>query len=230
MSRGFLLSDLLGRWVSDAAGRELGRLRDLAVSPGRGGEVVGVLVRRRGRPDLRLPSSAVESIGDGGIVVRETARAGQPGEWLLLGRDVLDAQVIDVSRRRLARVGDVLLTADPPPLRVDQVDVGLGAVARRLGLRRLSRRLPDDVVAWRDLHLASGVGHALQLATPDATVHHLGADELAEVVARLPRERGRALLARVGRDPAERVRSRLRRRPRRRRFRRALRRGGDAAP
>jgi hypothetical protein len=93
---------------------------------------------------------------------------------LLLVRDVLDTQIIDVVGYRLARVSDVLMTRlDDGRLEVAAVEVGSGAVLRRLGLRRLSERLPVRAVDWRDLHLTSARGHEVHLATRTAAVHQL---------------------------------------------------------
>ncbi len=75
------------------------------------------------------------------------------------------------------------------------VDVGFGAVLRRLGLRRLAARVGPDVVAWSDLHLTSERGHAVQLATPRSAVHHLDAAELAALVDKLDVESASEILA-----------------------------------
>ena len=68
------------------------------------------------------------------------------------------------------------------------VEVGFGAVLRRLGLHRLARRARADVVGWTDLHLTSERGHAVQLATPRSAVHLLAARELAVLLSRLDTE------------------------------------------
>jgi hypothetical protein len=109
---------------------------------------------------------------------------------------VLDTQIVDVAGQRLARVADVVLTRTPDErLELVGVEVGMGAVLRRLGLRRLATRAGDDVVAWADLHLTSERGHAVQLATPRAAVHHLDAAGLAALVAHLDTPAAVAVLA-----------------------------------
>lgn len=79
-------------------------------------------------------------------------------------------------------------------LRVIAVDVGWRAILRRLGLRRLAGRTSRDAIDWAGVHLASGTGHPLQLASPSAAVHHLDPAELAELLARLPAARGAEVL------------------------------------
>lgn len=118
--------------------------------------------------------------------------------------------------RRLARVGEIELALHNGELRAVAVDVGLAPVGRRLGLRRLARHLPSELIGWDGIHFATGRGHAVQLASPAAAVHVLSAEELAEVVARLPPERGAEVLHAVAPETAAKA---GRRRPaRRRRF------------
>jgi Mg/Co/Ni transporter MgtE len=90
---------------------------------------------------------------------------------------------------RLARDGD--------RLRVIGVEVGAGAVLRRLGLRRLSGRHRENPLDWKGIHLASGRGHALQLSSSSSGAHRLAPDELVELVARLPTDRAAEILAAV---------------------------------
>lgn len=106
-------------------------------------------------------------------------------EELLLGRDVLDSQVVDLAGRRLSRVSDVLLADEGGTFTVVAVDLGLGALLRRLGLARLGDRLEPVLVAWNDLHLASARAHRVQLATSTDSMRRLDPDALAEVVTRL---------------------------------------------
>lgn len=217
------LSALLGREASDGGDRRLGRVADVLVTlDDSHPEAIAVVLR--GNPDpMRL--AATVTTADGRLhVAGDGAAPIAAGDLLRLARDVLDTQIIDVRGRRLVRVGDVELATGGGRLRVVAVDVGLGAVLRRLGLGRLASRAPRDAIDWTQLHLASGRGHALQLASPAAAVHHLGADELAELVARLPPARVSEVLEAVAQEHTEATRSRAAHRRRRHRFPHAARR------
>jgi CBS domain-containing protein len=198
------LSDYTGQDVVGVRGSRIGRLRDLAVSLDEPLPLVSALMVDRGR---RIPWALV-----GTFERSEVTLAGEPGPApgsrndasddrtageLWLARDVLDCQVVDIEGRRLARVGDVELARDGPALRVVAVEVGLSSVLRRLGPRRLARRLHRDALPWDAIHLASGPGHELQLSSPTATVHRLGPEELVHLVGRLPVERGAEVLRTV---------------------------------
>jgi sporulation protein YlmC with PRC-barrel domain len=207
------LTDLIGRSVTTADGRRLGRLTDLAVDHDeRFPRVTAIVVDQRRRETI-VPWRCVSHVGRHQIVLTAGDEAARLPGMVFLVRDLLDAQVVDIAGRRLARVGDIALDQRGTELRIVAVDVGPAAVVRRLGLRRVAGHLPDEMIAWDALHVATGRGHELQLASPAAAVHALQPAELAEVVARLHPDRGAEVIAAV---PAERARRMPRRRPRRR--------------
>jgi hypothetical protein len=205
-----LLSRITGQDVRGPDEQSLGRLVDLTVSLAEQNgptHVDRMLVRRDGARDLLVPWTAVRSYRHGivtlaenpdAFIIRSIADALQPDE-ILLTRDVLDTQVVDIAGQRLARVADVVLThTTDGRLELVGAEVGFGAVLRRLGLTRLAARTPADAVAWTDLHLTSERGHAVQLATPRSAVHHLDARGLAVLISRLDTESATEVLAAKG--------------------------------
>jgi hypothetical protein len=183
--------------VRDDAGVPLGRLNDLAVAlSGPSPVVLAAEVRsardRRWRAPVRL------SRDDGTLTLLGSESVdGPPRDSLLLRRDVLDSQVVDLRGRRLARVGDVILAASGDELEVVAVEAGLAAVLRRLGLRPLAARLPRDAIGWEHVHPASRRAHALALDTPSSRIHRLDDAELQTVVEKLPVHRGASVLERT---------------------------------
>ncbi len=218
-----MLSDLIGLPVLDEDGARCGRLRDMAVRlqqpyP----PVVGVRVRG-GRRERVIPADRVASF-DGEVLrlrgswesVPESS-LGRDEIWL--ARHVQDTQVVDVGGRRLVRVGDVALDDQDGALRLTGVEIGKGAVLRRLGLGRLARAVASELIDWRELHVASGRAHEIQLRTSAARVHRLTPSELEAVIARLPAHRAAQVVRAVKPKPPERAPVR---RPRRRRYHRIL--------
>ena len=213
MLRGVLfLSRIIGCEVMVAeAGRGpvIGRLIDLTVllDDDHGPQLVEhLVVGRRGAPAQLLPWSAVARLEAGAPVLAAgatgTAVDAMAGNEILLARDVLDTQVVDVAGQRLARVADVVLAlaggaggAGRTGLEVVGVEVGFGAVLRRLGLRRMTPARTEDVVAWSDLHLTSERGHTVQLAAARSAVHRLDARGLAALVSRVDTDSASEILA-----------------------------------
>jgi magnesium transporter len=156
------LSELLGSPVFDPGGR-CGRVRELAVSPQEDPTRIAILVVRTKSGDRALPFSSVTSI-NGGLCTATSAStwstADEPEGLLLLSRDLLDQQIIDVHGRKVVRVNDVDLQQDSsnshPTLRVTAVDVGARGAVRRLlkgvvphaPLRALLRQIPERIIPW----------------------------------------------------------------------------------
>ncbi len=196
------LSDYLGQDVVSADGARLGRLADLAVRLDEPRPPVTRLRVRTGRRAfVDVPWEAVSSFERSGVEL--AARAGEVPESpladdeLCLARHVLDTQVFDVAGRRLTRVEEVRLVRENGRLRLVAVDVGAAALLRRLGLRFLVRGTMSRALDWHDLQLTSGRGYALHLRAPEAGVRRLAPAELAELVSRLPLERGVEVLGAI---------------------------------
>ena len=185
------LTSLLGQPALSAAGEPLGRIRDLTVHLGEPHPRVDrVLVGSR-RASRLVPWSALR----GGTTDRPAAPRGAGPDAvpaalaeheLLLRRDVLDTQVVDVVGYRISRVADVLLArTDAGGLEVVAVEVGARGVLRRLGLDRLAARAPERALDWASLHLTSSRGHQVQLGSRAAVAQRLDARGLAALVSRL---------------------------------------------
>lgn len=195
MSAQLRLSACLGLPVHDAAGHPAGRLADLEAEPGERFPRVRALLVRQHRTTRIVPWESVDRFGPAAIELRDGAELELAGATqLLLSRDVLDTQVVDLAGKRLARVGDIDLAIHENALRAVAVDVGLAPVARRLGLRRLAGRLHEDPIGWDDIYLASGPGHRVQLEHRAAEVHRLSHDELSALIEGLPPVRGAEVL------------------------------------
>lgn len=200
-----LLSRVIGLQVRGADGQAIGRLADLSVRlRAEPHTVEQLVVRRRAARSLVVPASdvafhsghitvGVTAAGVSGYEVAAVSDALCPDE-ILLKRDVLDTQIVDVVGQRLARVADVLLARSPDG-RLDTVgvEVGFSGVLRRLRLG--GSRIGDDVVAWSDLHLTSERGHQVQLGTPRSAVHRLDARSLAALLSRVDTDSATEILA-----------------------------------
>lgn len=201
------LTALTGVPVRDTTGHRTGWVRDVVARVGaRGTQVTGlVLGDLRGRwvvPWSDLDVSRLDRL----TLVRDVAREHrqsnplEPDE-LLLVRDVLDCRVYVVAARGSARVGEVWLeeSADGT-LSVRGVEVGTRVVLRRLGPQRWRDRASEKpLVPLSEVHLVSGRGHIVQLASGMSPVPHLAPHDLAHLLTHLP---ARAAVDVVRRVPA----------------------------
>jgi len=163
------LSELLGAPVLDPTGRTEGRVREVAVCPQADtARVCWLIVKTKQGDRLLAPEGMAEISGKG---VRANAAAG---EWaafsssegmLLLGRDLLDQQIIDVHGRKVVRVNDLDFHEERVNhhlvLKVGDVDVGARGAVRRLlkgivpfaALHSLTQKLPQRVIPWEFVDL-----------------------------------------------------------------------------
>lgn len=162
------LSELLGSAVYDSTGSVSGRVREVALALQEDRSRVALLIVKTPKGDRMLPFSAVSQIA-GGIRTTTAAAEWNPANGaeglLLLSRDLLDQQVIDVHGRKVVRVNDVDFYQETaqnrPLLKVGGVDVGARGAIRRLlkgvvpgvALRVLLQRIPPREIPWEFVDL-----------------------------------------------------------------------------
>jgi magnesium transporter len=143
------LSTVVGSPLRDSDGERLGKVEDLIVRLGGVGypPITGVLVTVAGRQSY-LGVERVSDISADGVVLRKAKldlrRFERRPEEVLLKRDLLDRQLINVEGARLVRANEIELALVAGSWRVVGVDTG-----PRGGLRRL---LPKPLGA----HIATG--------------------------------------------------------------------------
>jgi CBS domain-containing protein/sporulation protein YlmC with PRC-barrel domain len=190
--------------VLGADGARIGRVVDLAFRPDEAHPRISqvVFASRDGGP-RRVAWDAISTLDDGGVRLRPGARVDDgppPSTTPLACRDILDAQIVDVAGKRVRRVSDVWLEPDAGELRIAAVDTGWRAVLRRLGLGGSAPGIAATAIDWADVHLTASGRHGLTLGMPAASLRRLPAADLSELVARLPPDRGAAILETV--DPS----------------------------
>lgn len=159
---------LVGMQVVDSSGRRLGRVQELAVDVGKdANRVSGLLLAKRGSK-AHLSMVAIEDLEKPGASDKRLRTNTPPhrvpslSDTLLLERDLLDQQIIDVDGRKVVRVNDVNLEwAENGPnghtttLLIQDVEIGLRGAARRLlkGLpagtvHGIVNSIPSRLIPW----------------------------------------------------------------------------------
>ena len=134
------VADVLGKTVLDPLGEEIGRLRDIAVEGGTPFPRAAGLVLERKKKTWFLPWSDLNIFNRRIISSRkresELDEFPPSPELLLIGRDILDKQIVDINGAKVVRVNDVKLTEEGGAACVTDVDVGVRGILRRLGVER----------------------------------------------------------------------------------------------
>jgi magnesium transporter len=193
------LTSLVDCPVEGKTGELIGRLEDLIVRMGDDlyPPIAGLVVYI-GRRRIFVPASHLQSLQDGARLSSSTVDlqpfARRDGE-VLLRKDVLDHQLIDITGRRIVRVNDVQLAAVDGVYRTVGVDISPQALARRLGPRALAGRIVGrQIIGWADVqYLASAA--PVQLKVSYDRLSELNPVDLARIVDALSYREGAEIVA-----------------------------------
>jgi CBS domain-containing protein/sporulation protein YlmC with PRC-barrel domain len=163
-------SSLMGATVLDAQGTTLGHIREVAVAPlVDSAHVHGVILKlvsaKRGDRHSLILIADLQHNASGVLQLRETARPTplpDDESFLLLERDLLDQQIIDVHGHKVVRVNDVDMVWETTEeggtdlsLRIAEVEVGLRGAIRRLlkglpaaSVDRIASRFSASIIPW----------------------------------------------------------------------------------
>ncbi len=155
------VSALMGAAVVDAKGSTFGHVREFAVAPSvDAAHVHGIVLKlasaKRGDRHTLVPVTQLQLTPSGTIQLRDSAsHSPLPDDesYLLLERDLLDQQIIDVHGHKVVRVNDVDLVwencqqdGSDLSLRIAEVEVGMRGAVRRL-LKGLPREPVNSIAA-----------------------------------------------------------------------------------
>jgi magnesium transporter len=163
------LSSILGAAVYDSTGALAGHVREVALSPQDDPNRISEFIVRTREGDRLLPARQVRTVIGTSIQVNGSAQdwppLGSSEGLLLLERDLLDQQIIDVSGRKVVRVNDVDLRREAVngtvKLKIGRVDIGLRGAIRRLlkglapnrAIEALAMRMPEKSIPWEAVDL-----------------------------------------------------------------------------
>ncbi len=173
------LSQVLSRPICDLEGERVATVKDVIVRLGEEDHppLIGLVARYR-RRDFFVSRWRITEFNEDGVRLNSDILDLRPfvrrdGE-VLLARNVLDKQLIDVDGKRVVRVNDVQIIQAAGEWRVTGADVSLQGLWRRLAPAGLmGTRKPVEVIDW------SNVGY---LATDEATVRlKSSSDKLARL-------------------------------------------------
>jgi CBS domain-containing protein len=191
----------------DRAGERLGRVDDLIIRLSDGGypPITGARATVAGR-DVFVPAETVASLEPGRVrLARERLdlrRFERREGEVLLGKDILDRQLINVDGARLVRANDVELARLEGWWRVVGVNVSMRGVLRRLLPRRLAVRLaPDEFLDWTSVEPFVGHVPTVRLLVPHPKLARLRPAQIADLVEAASHREGDEIIRAVGADP-----------------------------
>jgi hypothetical protein len=149
------LAALLGSEVRDPDGRSVGRLSDVVVRWTTRGAYppVKAIVVKAGKLEVVIGARWLEVASPSAVRLRSPRAYASTVERhrddVALAHDVLDRQLVDAGGVQIVRPADLYLAAVGDRIELVGIEVGIGALARRLGPRRLHSRVrPAQVIDW----------------------------------------------------------------------------------
>jgi hypothetical protein len=203
------LSSVVGSPLRDSDGERLGKVEDLIVRLGGAGypPITGFLVNVAGRTSF-LGADRVSDIGPDGVVLRKAKldlrRFERRPEEVLLKRDLLDRQLINVEGARLVRANEIELALIGGSWRVVGVDTGARGGLRRLLPKSLGTRIaPGEFLDWAEVEPFVGHVPTVRLRVPHPKLAKLHPAQIADLVEAASRREGEEIIQAVGDDDRE---------------------------
>jgi CBS domain-containing protein len=212
------LSELLGATVRDASGAVRGRVREVAIAPQEHPTRIAFLIVATPDGERVLPAASLKSCG---VTVRAADAVTHWDKYtasdgvLLLKRDLLDQQIIDVHGRKVVRVNDVELDSalvnSHVALSVIAVDVGARGAIRRLTqglvpaftMRALLEKIPPRVIPWQYVDLLeTDPARRVKLKIVYEGLSKLHPADIADIIEELPPAEREAVFETIDEDVA----------------------------
>ena len=199
------LTELLGSAVLDSTGSVAGRIREVTLAPQQDGARVTNFIVRTKHGERMIAAGSIAGVTNSGLRVSESGFLPVEGieGLLLLSRDLLDQQIIDVNGRKVVRVNDVDFSEQRSnshvTLRVEAVDVGMRGAIRQLlqgvvprgALRVLLSKIPAKHIPWEFVDLIeTDPARRVKLKIAHARLSQLHPADIADILQELaPAER-----------------------------------------
>ena len=196
------ISEILKKPVLDPKGDDLGRVRDFVVLKGEPLPKISSIIIERKRGLYNLPWSNLSIFNKRIISANIYGEALQPYESsesdLLLVRDILDKQIVDVNGAKVVRVNDVKLEGYDTEAVLIAVDIGMRGIMRRLGVERggedlwrlFKKHLPYNLISWNYMQPLEPKLTTLSLTVPRQMLSELHPADIADIISQVSHKEG----------------------------------------
>ncbi len=200
------LTELTGMRLIGVHGATMGRVHEAAVFPREHPQRISRFLFG-GRTSFAIRWDQIRKFGEDGIHLADESFAPYYGDdyHLLLTKDLLDQQIIDVNGRKVVRVNDVGLRITEngsEQLWVHEVGVGLQSAFRRLtegilpssAIRAIQDRLPPNSIPWEACNIVEpDPQRRLRLLISHERLESIHPADLADILEDLGSEEREAL-------------------------------------
>ncbi|MDP4207727.1 MAG: CBS domain-containing protein [Bacteroidota bacterium] len=204
----FYFSRILGIKVINAAGKVIGKVKDLLLDttpinpddPIVRPKVVGVKLKING--DFQVFDFQYFEVSKVNRRIRisyeklETLSETEINNGLFLADVILDKQIVDLNGRKLVRVNDVRLVTIAEGTFAIAVDVGIEGLLRRIGiakelkavLKAMRLSLPAKFILWDDVETIDYSNFNIKLSKTSSKLNTLHPSDLADIIEDLGKQ------------------------------------------
>ena len=204
---GIYLSSVIGRSVINSNGDHIGVLRDLIMIPGEVFPEVSHIVIKSRKGIKTLPWSEVALfthvvISTGSVKPQHLDMYLPEDGDILVKRDLLDKQIVDVDGAKVVRVNDIKLGKLNHKLCIFSVDIGFRGLLRRLGYERFGERfaraikrdIPHAEISWEYVQPLESNSSKLALKIARDQMNEMHPADLADIIENIPIQNIRTVL------------------------------------
>lgn len=195
-------SEIIKKPVLDPQGEELGKVKEIVIVKGDSLPKVSALIVERKKKLFYLPWSDLNIFNKRIISAHVYGDSLQPygfsDEDLLVARDILDKQIVDVNGAKVVRVNDIKLEGLKTEAVLIAIDVGMRGIMRRLGIERggedflrlFKKTLPYSMISWNYLQPLEPKLTKISLTVPRQMLSELHPADIAEIISSVSRKEG----------------------------------------
>ncbi len=195
----FYLSDILGKYVYDELNYCIGKLEDIYVTTEFGyPRAIGYKIKS-GREIENFEFRTIDIFKDNGKCVIRVVQVKDiiPRKYsYLLSKNLLDKDIVDVDGKKIVRVMDLKMIKSGGYLTVVGVESGPLAVARKIGLEGITKKVckiinkkpKKNSLSWESVQSLEMVASSLKLTTPYNKLSKLHPVDIAEIIEDLSPE------------------------------------------
>ena len=200
--RSCYLSRVLNCKVLMADGKSIGTIQEFVASNEERPKIIAAIVKVNGQPKvLDWAQLTIEQASSYRIRCNQIVETTIPEQTILLKKNILDKQIIDIDGKKVVRVNDVRLAAISTGLYVVAVDVGLEGLLRRLDIAKpvkkmlqlFNKNISGKLILWSNMEAFVPPLDSLKLSTPSSKLNTLHPSELADIIEELDINTGAAI-------------------------------------
>ncbi|MEW6571241.1 MAG: CBS domain-containing protein [Nitrospirota bacterium] len=196
------VSEIIKKPVLDPKGEEIGKVKDLAVVKGDPLPRVSALIVEKKKRLFLIPWSELSIFNKRIISAKIYGKDLLPYEPnekdLLIVRDVLDKQIVDVNGVKVVRVNDVKLEGFKSEAVLIAVDVGMRGIMRRLGVEKggedfmkiFKKQLSHNLIGWNYIQPLEPKLTKIALTVPRQMVSELHPADIADIISQISHKEG----------------------------------------